>query len=341
MKIAVVGWCDNSGIGREISDAIRHLPISSAYIFESQFKNTRLDLLKGVNVHFDKRSPDRLKNMEKFIDEERPDVILTWEHPVICEFPELWLKKGVKWINIVHWDWFNPTKFDLFRKAHRVISPNSMCQKHLREKYDLDSTLLPIPIDTNLFPFSERKKADRFISVYSHGGPHGRRSLTQILLAWELMENPPPLTIYTQIDPPELNGSGLPMNVKLERGDGPDPLALFQSGDIAVQPSRFEGVGLSLIEAQACGLPVIAIDAPPMNEVVLPDLLIPPASVKEVEHFGKMLEVYIPSAGALRSVVERISGKEISDLSRKAGQWVKDTFSWDVLKEKWLEVIKS
>jgi 1,2-diacylglycerol 3-alpha-glucosyltransferase len=45
---------------------------------------------------------------------------------------------------------------------------------------------------------------------------------------------------------------------------------LYHLGDVYVYPSRLEGIGLTMAEALACGLPVIATDHPPMNEFVYP-----------------------------------------------------------------------
>ena len=43
---------------------------------------------------------------------------------------------------------------------------------------------------------------------------------------------------------------------------------LYHLGDVYVYPSRLEGIGLTIAEALACGLPVILPDNPPMNEFV-------------------------------------------------------------------------
>ena len=41
---------------------------------------------------------------------------------------------------------------------------------------------------------------------------------------------------------------------------------LYHLGDVYLYPSRLDGIGLTLIEALSCGLPVITPDVPPMNE---------------------------------------------------------------------------
>lgn len=47
---------------------------------------------------------------------------------------------------------------------------------------------------------------------------------------------------------------------------------LYHLGDVYVYPSRLDGIGLTIAEAMACGLPVITTNHPPMNEFVIPDL---------------------------------------------------------------------
>lgn len=43
---------------------------------------------------------------------------------------------------------------------------------------------------------------------------------------------------------------------------------LYNLGDVYVYPAKLDGLGLTMYEALACGMPVIATDVPPMNEVI-------------------------------------------------------------------------
>jgi glycosyltransferase involved in cell wall biosynthesis len=46
-----------------------------------------------------------------------------------------------------------------------------------------------------------------------------------------------------------------------------DVVLLMQGAQVLLQPSRYEGFGLPVIEAMACGCPVIASDIPALREV--------------------------------------------------------------------------
>lgn len=45
------------------------------------------------------------------------------------------------------------------------------------------------------------------------------------------------------------------------------PPGLYYLGDVYVYPTRLDGLGLTMYEALACGMPLITSDFPPMNEV--------------------------------------------------------------------------
>lgn len=338
MRLAVVGWAADSGVGRELIDAVRNLPVSCAFILENPHKPTRKDLLVGLPSYF--AQPVNLdKQMELFIECHRPDTILTWEVPGAWSFPAIWARKDVKWVHMSHWDWFStaPEHMPVWKMA-RLLCPNTLCQREL-QALGLGATLIPVPVDTERLAFRERKKADLFISVYGYGGPKDRRSIPEIVEAWKKLGNAPPkLVIKAQKQVDELKGILVPNNISVELGNTPEPADLYKNGDVALQPSRYEGVGVSLVEAQACGLPVIAVNAEPMKDIVCGPL-IPVEKTIKIPVMGKAVASNIPSVKGLVDIMNSIRGKDISELSRKARAFAEEKFSWKALKDRWIETL--
>lgn len=334
MRLGLVGWASDTGVGMELRDALRHLPVTAAFYMDHPGKPPSADF-KGKT----QGSSDLLPKMTAFIETNKIDTILSWETPGIWEFPSLWQAKGIRWYCVAHYDWFAPKQIPAWKKA-KIIVPFGQAGLGLRMIYGLESTTLSVPVDLERLPFRQRHKAERFVTVYGHGGPGDRRSIVQIMEAWRMMgDQAPPLLVRAQKVIKELEG-GLPFNVTVHFENLLKASDLYANADVALLPSKYEGVGLSLIEAQACGLPVITTNLEPMRSIA-PDYLVS----GEVGKIEIMQDHWVATCTAHpASIVERVKAlfnQDISEASKEARFRVQKDYSWAVLRDKWIQHLET
>ncbi len=97
---------------------------------------------------------------------------------------------------------------------------------------------------------------------------------------------------------------------------------LLRSADLFVRPSRFEGFGVSFIEAMACGVPVITCPSGGITDFVVDGetgVLVQPDKPDELAN--AMIGVF------------RDRGK-LSNLKKNALHMVRDRYSWDKITDK-------
>ncbi len=76
----------------------------------------------------------------------------------------------------------------------------------------------------------------------------------------------------------ERRAAGLPVSLPGARAGGPDVAEYLRSLDVFVMPSRYEGLPNAVLEAVACGLPVVATDVAGMRAAVGPGVELVPAA---------------------------------------------------------------
>jgi glycosyltransferase involved in cell wall biosynthesis len=107
-----------------------------------------------------------------------------------------------------------------------------------------------------------------------------------------------------------------------------DVLSLLSESDIFINPSYSEGLPISILEAGAVGLPVIATDVGGTKELIFPHqtgLLIPPRNPV-----------------VLRQAIEYVleNPDQAQRLAGNLNRLVRTNFGWEVLIQKWEKEIE-
>jgi glycosyltransferase involved in cell wall biosynthesis len=104
-------------------------------------------------------------------------------------------------------------------------------------------------------------------------------------------------------------------------------LGLYRQAAALVMPSRYEGFGIPMIEAMACGLPVIASDIEVFREV----------GADAVRHFGAPGD-----AGALAATILGVlSDRATRDEMVRRGLERARQFTWDRVADRYVEIYES
>ncbi len=177
-------------------------------------------------------------------------------------------RMGVATMGIYYWELFNPEYVAPCNLVYdAIICPTAACFKRFGELGVKNIHHVKWGVDLNVFKPSVREPNDpvRFFHPAGWGGMHGRRGTDFVLEAFGKMEWSAELLIHTQHENFSMDQQN---GVILSSGTASreELIAMYQESDAAILPSKWEGLGLTFLEAVGCGLPIITVDAPPMNE---------------------------------------------------------------------------
>jgi len=238
---------------------------------------------------------------------------------------------------VVNWEWLDP-EMHWLRIADLLIAPTRFTYRYLcdfrqRHGFGWDVVSFPWPVDTGQFRFQERRHCERFLFVDGHGGARatrldgsptadGRKGMDVMA---EAMWAAPKLRFLVYSQRREL--PRLPSNVEVR----PAPARrrdLYHEGDVCVQPSHVEGIGLPLLECQAAGMPLITTDAPPMNEHN-PWVTIPVERAETVLYGGHQPVPWQQIDGRrLAQLLEEVAGANLTGASARAREFIAAEHNW-------------
>ena len=281
--------------------------------------------------------PDSIFDVREVILREKPDVIHSHgilgfaaylsKYPYVVTYHGNWPYDwflGLK--NFVSAMVFSPVMYVEMRAADVVVSVSCFSQRMLRRLFSVDSIVIHNGIDD---VFWEKppicKELDRPALIFI-GGVDKRKAGYLPSISNMLLGHAHIYVIGKVIDGSlAAKLSSLP-NVTL-LGTVGDVRQYLYSGDIFILPSTIEAFPLTVLEAQACGLPVVAFDVGGIREAVVNGRTGYLVGRGDVRKFVRM-------------VMRLISDKKLREWMGSKAREQAEKFRWDNVVKKYIELYK-
>ena len=163
---------------------------------------------------------------------------------------------------------------DVYKDYDKLIAPTVSFERFYRKNKVRNFTYIPYSIDFNEFPNPETVDTDREDSRFTFfhpggwGGIHDRKNTDIVIEAFKALDNKDSKLVISSQKP--LNKEELPDNIEIieKNMTRTELINLYYKCDVVLLPSKWETVGLPILESLAAGKPVITSNAPPMNEFI-------------------------------------------------------------------------
>ena len=344
MKVGCIGYSNNSGLGNYISNFRKNLPLDSQLIVRHPDKGTfSLSPFPSSYINIEATIDD----LWNYVKTYKPDIVLVIETPFNDQFFQQLYDWGVKVIYVPMIDCRSLKNVAPYMQyVSAIINHTKYGHELYSKRFGSKAKYLPYPVDTDYFhpdKLSGIRDFD-FIHNQGSGGAGYRKATDQVFLAFRqcMYMTTKDIKMRVNSQPHEQIHSQLfkdAKNVCVNVIDTAEPIDLYKGGKIYVAPSRREGLGLPILEAMACGLPVITTDAPPMNEWLYRKSFLVPVQDEVMLSYGD-IPMYIPSAFELmETMLDLVDHPPMVDqLGKENRETAEQSFSWHVLKDKYIQL---
>lgn len=336
-RIGLMGWNSRFGLGHVNRDLAKHLNVIRWLAPSGTAMGPGRLRSWDAPTHSAHQLERWLKNIELVLFMEQPPFPALLQRarqqhkPVVCIPNWEWLTPGLPWLMDVDL-MLCPTRF----------TANLLQEWKTRYGFEWQIEYLPWPIEISRFAFRQRQVCQRFLYVGGRGGALAhdiqrpqrsvrRKGLELVLRAAEKL----PRSQFVVFTTEPIRHT--PTNVTVH-GYVPTNAELYTQGDVCLQPSYWEGIGLPLLECQAAGLPLITTDIPPLNEYD-PWAVIPSREqfLGQIEN-GYTIPIPIIDVGDLTEVLKSLQGRSVAAASFRARHFVETQHAWSLARPRLLDL---
>jgi glycosyltransferase involved in cell wall biosynthesis len=256
---------------------------------------------------------------------------------------------GIPSVNVVMWEFFHPGD-PAYANFNLLVFP-VRCGAQRAARAGYRSVHVPWGVDLDLWGGGDdgaRGDGDgvQFFHCSGWGGGHARKQTEFVVEAFQKVRRPGArLLVHRQTLAAGVTRARVAPNIEVLTGNlaRAEVAALYRQSDCALAPSKWEGLGFSLLEPQAAGVPVVTLDCPPMNEVVehaRTGVLLP------VDRFERYPGIAVPAALAdearfvecLESLVDQ--PEKLAAMGEQARRSAQDRFDWERNGLRFVDVVE-
>jgi glycosyltransferase involved in cell wall biosynthesis len=225
----------------------------------------------------------------------------------------------------------------------RLIASTVSYQRFFRGLKIRNFTHIPFSIDLKEFPKTQKDQNEKFTFFHSagYGGVGDRKNTKAVVDAFKLLNNPNTRLIIASQKP--INIESCPDDIVLINKDlsRDELLKLYREADVTVMPTKWESIGIPILESLASGTPVITTNVPPMNEFIKNSINGFVVDGEMINYPGISLVACEVSVQELKTKMEIIMNPMIFGiLTRNARKVAEDFYDLEKNKKYFLEFLK-
>lgn len=336
---AVVAHKDDTGFGRMAADVRTVLGVGHHVVIPSERLSDH-PLSCSQEVLLTPQDPEQrvrsvLQGLQGIIFFERH----SW-HPALLPIAR---QMGILTVCIPMWEWFKGDD-EQWQWCDLFACPTRFTLEVVQQYGWKNAVYLPWPLDLARFPARKVSTPARLF-IHNAGvvdrddrkGTHDtinafkRVHRTDIRLVVRLQKEAP----LPPLDP----------RIQIDIGNLTEPGELYTQGDVAIQPSKMEGIGFMILEPLASGMPVLTTDYPPMNEFAQhAEMLVHKQWFKRkayATNWIKHAHLRLPQLTDLARKIEWCAQSDLTEIAETNRRWAESTFAPDKLRQEWTSVLTS